>query len=949
MEGDTDHAPEKTGPAAASEQEQTSSSSKHAEVEEDANMDERLGLSSSVGFCTEHTTLNVMPAAGGKLLMGLTEGGFQYLLAGARANVGLQGGRYMFEVVAVETTFSSSSSSHGSRQQGQTIHVGFATAGSHVVLSKFSTDCIFFDSEGNFQHGTNKAKVSQHFGRDQVVGVVLNLDGKSPNANTISLFRDGKRVAQPQKLPESMIGRPLFPAVSFRGVTLKVNFGPVPLSPLPFRCRSLQEASMADCQLGVAAPSPANGRCEVLLPVGLPDEGTFHWLDRFLDIHPGYVELSARTLVDWARRSGLSRKSGKGSNDRPEMGFGIPEIDDMTLLTSVLPKLSPVMQRNFVVAEVQGNLLADSRRASLERFDVGFKKTALVVIGEPTEEYKACVREALLEENRRKAAAEENDKDREMVPGPKQEEVAIELTAEEKKVWFWKKAIPDLAESELAKTFASFSIPEAGEGFDEVCFEWQPRDQCKAYLQEWMLQKKSTQRLEDLQPSQWFKDRLSEWRKALQDWKSKHKEWKGIIEQLAEWKREGAEKGDKQDSDERPTDVDIDELNVFQVQDINDIGSGEPLFGYFKPEDWALLERRFEFHLLVYAFRRDADDPDRPTFHESHLSFYYNRYYKKQFEPRVFGFESEREFIGLVKDSAIIKADNGMIQAQLSEDTPLDNFVKLTEDHRRDRQRRLDAGDETAELAFDPSAARQAVPVVSRSADGLSGQGRPQAAAAEPWGASEKAHDPPPRRSSVATQGRSTSYASSASAHDRQHHTTSYDHRSGQQQQPQQESHRAHALGSSAAVGAARRGGQAPSSGQWPGGTSTARSSYQSASTRGSYEAISRSSLQSTSSSCYPASAGKSTSSGAAIGAVKRPLSASSSGPRTASCSSVAASTKQARIGSSSSGYHGGGGGGSYSGGGGSSGGGCGGGRIGGGVGGGSSNGGKGGSGRGRR
>merc|ERR1711862_679945 len=42
----------------------------------------------------------------------------------------------------------------------------------------------------------------------------------------------------------------------------------------------------------------------------------------------------------------------------------------------------------------------------------------------------------------------------------------------------------------------------------------------------------------------------------------------------------------------------------------------------------------------------------------------------------------------------------GMLGATLPEDTPLENFVKQTEDHRRERQRRMDAGDETAQLKF---------------------------------------------------------------------------------------------------------------------------------------------------------------------------------------------------------------------------------------------------------
>ena len=38
--------------------------------------------------------------------------------------------------------------------------------------------------------------------------------------------KDGIRVAQPQKLPEKLLGKTLFPHVSFKNTTLHVNFGP---------------------------------------------------------------------------------------------------------------------------------------------------------------------------------------------------------------------------------------------------------------------------------------------------------------------------------------------------------------------------------------------------------------------------------------------------------------------------------------------------------------------------------------------------------------------------------------------------------------------------------------------------------------------------------------------------------------------------------------------------
>jgi len=60
---------------------------------------------------------------------------------------------------------------------------------------------------------------------------------------------------------------------------------------------------------------------------------------------------------------------------------------------------------------------------------------------------------------------------------------------------------------------------------------------------------------------------------------------------------------------------------------------------------------------------------------------------------------SNEELLALIKDAVTIK--EGVIVSQLSHDLDnLDIFLKLTEESRRERQRRLDAGDETARLKF---------------------------------------------------------------------------------------------------------------------------------------------------------------------------------------------------------------------------------------------------------
>eukprot|EP00913_Durusdinium_trenchii_P028033 g26282.t1 len=84
----------------------------------------------------------------------------------------------------------------------------------------------------------------------------------------------------------------------------------------------------------VTCPPSGNGQYEVVFPVCLPGEGTFDWADWFLQQNPHYAELSERMVVEWALRSGMYRPkipSSKASNDRPEMNFGLPHLDDGTV------------------------------------------------------------------------------------------------------------------------------------------------------------------------------------------------------------------------------------------------------------------------------------------------------------------------------------------------------------------------------------------------------------------------------------------------------------------------------------------------------------------------------------------------------------------------------------------------------------------------------------------
>merc|ERR1719198_2784708 len=108
-----------------------------------------------------------------------------------------------------------------------------------------------------------------------------------------------------------------------------------------------------------------------------------------------------------------------------------------------------------------------------------------------------------------------------------------------------------------------------------------------------------------------------------------------------------------------------DQSDVFGVEDISDGGEGEPIFSQFAFEDWALLILRFELHLLVHAFQHDAKDDERAGVPPEHAPFYYQRYYRKALNPKVYGVESVHDVVHFVRDAVVVSARTKMLVSQL--------------------------------------------------------------------------------------------------------------------------------------------------------------------------------------------------------------------------------------------------------------------------------------------
>eukprot|EP00931_Biecheleriopsis_adriatica_P077427 TRINITY_DN50_c0_g1_i3.p1 TRINITY_DN50_c0_g1~~TRINITY_DN50_c0_g1_i3.p1 ORF type:complete len:821 (-),score=308.17 TRINITY_DN50_c0_g1_i3:116-2341(-) len=732
----------------------------------------------------------------GQMLMSVNEGGMQYLLAGARANVGVKGGRYMFEVKILEALSIAESAQQGGKKSRQVLRVGFSAASTSLLLGD-DEECAFFDNEGMFTAARSRTRAGAKMQRDQVLCVLLNLDAKSPNVNTVSLFQDGVRRGKPQKLPEALVGKTLFPHITYRNMSVQVNMGPTPLRALPFTCNMIQGAAKEDAAVSEEKP-PKGGKHEVLMPVGFPDEGTFDWLDSFLEKNPSYVELSDRKLQEWATSSGLPKPRQGGSKDKPNFSYGMPSMDDRSL-QRVVNTLAPLTPRNYIIMEVKSNLIASERANVLKRFSSDkFKKVARVIMGEPKDAYKKKVQQRILkdkqtkldiswkakkeqqehkklmiqrqkemaekkkeleakkkeeeakkkeeeeakkkeEEAKKKEEGAEEDKKEEETKEeetkkedeeetkaedkaqekakeePKEEEMedlgdeppTAELSEEEQKLFFLPKGpITDLAPSVLNKSFANFTIPEAEEGFDAVNFEWQPEAKAKEYLAKWVLETKATALIEDLVPSKYFQEKYGAFTKQNLEWQGKQKAFK------ANPPKEAA-------AVEAPTD------DIFKVEDVNDIGGGKPLYADFGPEDWALLQLRSELYLLQDAFKKDVNDPDREAIPENHIAYYYNKYFKKALNPKMFNLPDVFEMIKLVKDTVAISEDKKVLTSKIEEEVEgFDVFMKLAEENRKYRSRRVEAGDETNRLQFNAEEANRPAPKPAGNKGGGKGKGK---------------------------------------------------------------------------------------------------------------------------------------------------------------------------------------------------------------------------------
>lgn len=109
-------------------------------------------------------------------------------------------------------------------------------------------------------------------------------------------------------------------------------------------------------------------------------------------------------IMDWAEKSGIFFPKLPSSIDKPDMKFGIPEMEDGSI-RRMLQSFAPLQKRSYIVMELRNNLLKEHRTEILARFET-FTKKAYVVLGDPNLEFKKKSQELILKDKQEASDAQ---------------------------------------------------------------------------------------------------------------------------------------------------------------------------------------------------------------------------------------------------------------------------------------------------------------------------------------------------------------------------------------------------------------------------------------------------------------------------------------------------------------------------------------------------------------
>nr|XP_018679603.1 PREDICTED: heterogeneous nuclear ribonucleoprotein U-like protein 1 isoform X1 [Musa acuminata subsp. malaccensis] len=316
----------------------------------------------------------------------LTEEGFAYCWSGARANVGIIGGKYCFGCKIISDQAVDMADTPPDKQH--VCRVGISWAADPVGNLGETTNSFGFGGTGKFSSSGKFSDYGTKFGVSDTIICAVDLDNK-PLAS-IGFSKNGKWLGVARHFDASSRGlgvvelshqglpweSALFPHVLLKNVVVQLQFsiedGLVPEEGYKPWASALQDANAV---IGPTFTSPS--QCEVIMMVGLPASGKTTWAEKWIKEHPEkrYVLLGTNLALDQMKVPGLLRKHNYGERFECLM-------DRATKIFNTLLTRATKTPRNYILD--QTNVYRSARNRKLKTF-VNYRKIAVVVFPTPDE------------------------------------------------------------------------------------------------------------------------------------------------------------------------------------------------------------------------------------------------------------------------------------------------------------------------------------------------------------------------------------------------------------------------------------------------------------------------------------------------------------------------------------------------------------------------------------
>ncbi|KAI3697999.1 hypothetical protein L6452_31108 [Arctium lappa] len=314
----------------------------------------------------------------------LYEHGFAYCWSGARANIGITGGKYCFscKVVSPQPVDMDDTPI----EQKHLCRVGISRGDDKVGNLGETEHSFGFGGTGKFSNAGKFSTYGEKFDIGDTILCAVDLESKP--MTSISFAKNGKWLGTARHFNAGPTGlgvsdspikelhweSAVFPHVLLKNVVVQLQFsyedGLVPQDGYRPWASAIEDGK------GLLGPSFSDVcNCELIMMVGLPASGKTTWAERWVNDHPEkrYILLGTNLALDQMKVPGLLRKQNYGERfDRL--------MDRATAIFNTLLTRASKTARNFIID--QTNVYKSARKRKLKPF-ANFQKIAVVVFPWP--------------------------------------------------------------------------------------------------------------------------------------------------------------------------------------------------------------------------------------------------------------------------------------------------------------------------------------------------------------------------------------------------------------------------------------------------------------------------------------------------------------------------------------------------------------------------------------